>query len=159
MVVIAPLRFISTVSHLPRSPCSLLLRRLSPVAAASDPETSTSNNFGTPRMLSHTVPLPFIYNPEAPSLSTSINGFRLDDRSTKSIAASNRAPSNHNQAGKRDAQFLSLLGARILLDVSGEPCRHPVANYPARQYIVSSVSHIPSPPSSIGRLKSSMAGC
>ena len=53
-------------------------------------------------------PLSFIGGPEILSLSTSINVFRLDDRTTKYIPASNRVPSHHNQEIKKDARCFQL---------------------------------------------------
>ena len=78
-----------------------------PVAVELGPDSSTSGNGGATSMLLHTVPLPFMNDPEASSLSISINAFRLDDRTTKSIAASNRIPSHPNQGGKIDARIFS----------------------------------------------------
>src|SRR5258706_10204452 len=43
-----------------------------------------------------------------PSLSTSINGFRLDDRATESIAAYNRKHIHHNQGETIGARFSQL---------------------------------------------------
>ena len=56
-------------------------------------------------MLLRTVPLPFIGDPEASSLSTSIHGFRLDDGATKYIVASSRVHSHHNQEFKINARY------------------------------------------------------
>lgn len=78
-----------------------------PVAVELGPDSSTSSNDGAPSMLLHTVPLPFIDAAEASSLSTSINSFRLDDRTTKYIAAFNRIPSHYNQGGIFDARIFS----------------------------------------------------
>ena len=44
------------------------------------------------------------------------------------------------------------------MDVSGEPYRHLAADYPAQQYVITFVSHIPSPSLLIRRLLLSIAG-
>ena len=100
-----------------------------PVAVELGSDSSISSNNGAPSMLPHGVPLPFIDDPET---SNSINGFRLDDRTTKSIAAYNRTDSHSIQGERIGARFSQLARVRILLEVNGEPSRHPVANYPAR---------------------------
>ena len=73
----------------------------------------------------HPDSLPFTDDLKPCSLSTSMNGFRLDDLTTKSIVAYNQVHSHHSQIEKGGAQFSPL--ARVLL----EPFRHPVANVPA----------------------------
>ncbi len=62
----------------PSSACRILSWAL-PVAVELGSDISTSSNGGTPSLLLHTVPLPFFDDPDASQLSTSINGFRLDD--------------------------------------------------------------------------------
>ena len=64
-----------------------LLPRGRPVVAKLGSDSSTSSNGGAPSMLLHTAPLPFFDGRDASQLSTFINGFRLDDRITNSIAA------------------------------------------------------------------------
>ena len=82
-----------------RSPCRLPSWCLSPVAVELGSDSSTSSNGSAPRMLPHTVLMPFIWDLET-SLSTSINCFRRHDRATKSIAAHSRILSRYNQGGK-----------------------------------------------------------
>ena len=91
----------------------------SPVAVELSSDSSTSSKGGAPSMLRHTVPLPFIGDPEASSLSTSINGFRLDDHTTKSMTASNWTPSHHSQGSKIDARFFSTSSGRESFNLSG----------------------------------------
>ena len=126
---------------------------------ALGPDISTTSNGHSQCTPLHAVSLPFIDDPETSPLPTSIDCFRLYDRTTKSIAARIRILISHDQGGTLDVRgFLAGGGARILLDVSGEPCRHPAANDATKQYVVSSVSQILFPSSLIGRFLSSMVG-
>ena len=66
------------------------------------------------------------------SLFTSTNGLRLDYRTVESIAAYNRKRGHNLQEEKLGARFSQLAWVRILLDVNGEPSRHPVTDCPVR---------------------------
>ena len=71
-------------------------------------DRSTSSNDGTPTMPPHTAPLPFIDDLKLRPLSTSINGFQLDDRTTEPIDAHSRIYRHHNKGEKVDAHFSQL---------------------------------------------------
>jgi hypothetical protein len=97
---------------------------------------STTSNGGATGRLLYTAPLPFIGDPKASLLSTSINGFRLDDAtfpSTKSEAATNQVLGDYNQGARIDTRFSRLAFGKVPLDVSGERCRHPAAKPRFRQ--------------------------
>ena len=101
-----PLRLILIVSHFQLGRPRPVTTR-SPIAAELDSGNSTSSNGGALRMLLNTIPVAFISNPEASSLSASINGFRPDDQTTNPIATYNQIPNHHGQGAKSTLNFLS----------------------------------------------------
>ena len=98
-----PWRLISILApfsalHATRQPAPGMAPLPSAVDLRSDCSTASSD--GTPSMLPHTTPLPFTDDLKPRSLSTSMNGFQLDDLTTKSIVAYNRIHSHHSQREK-----------------------------------------------------------
>ena len=102
---------VTDIDCVPPSP-RLLSGCLSPVAVELGSDSTTTSNSGAPGVLLHTIPLPFVNDPDASSLPTTTSDFRLDDRTTKSIAARNRILIRHNQGGKLDAQLFSARSGR-----------------------------------------------
>src|SRR5258706_8646355 len=102
-MVIGSWRLILILSYPFSSPChkaTCTSHGAFPRSSRVGSDSPTSSSDGAPSMLPHTNPLPFIDDPEASSLSTSINGFRLDDRTTESITAYNWIHNHHNQGEK-----------------------------------------------------------
>ena len=122
-MVISPMQVISVVSLLLSFACCLLTRRLADRLQAM----AVLRACFFIRIPSPSSVVPKRRRSPRP---TSIDGFRLGDRATKSIAASRQIPSHHNQGSKKDARIFSVSAGR-------ESCWTWAADLASIPYVIS----------------------
>ena len=94
------------------------------IAGALGPDSPTTSNGDSYCIRLHAIPLPFIDDPEASLLPTSIDCFRLHNRTTKSMAARNKMLSSHDQGRKLDARCFSASSGLESCSVEPNDAKH-----------------------------------